>query len=251
MAFADDARRHVKPAGLPCSVCAAIAKASKKLAPDPSRPTRPPPRPRRALRPDRHRPVGAPMGSGAGGMILGMAGLARSGKDTAAAHLIAAHGYERRAFADPIRSALYALDPNVHVHGRTMRLAAFVDVVGWDRAKQAPDVRRLLQRLGTEVAREQWGERFWVQRATHDLTPGDRVVFTDVRFPNEADAIRALGGLVIKITRPGAGLDASTATHPSEALDFPVDVHIANDGTLEDLHQAVDRLVHPSSPSQR
>ena len=42
-------------------------------------------------------------------MILGFAGPAGAGKDTAAAHLVAHHGYERRAFADPMRAALYAL----------------------------------------------------------------------------------------------------------------------------------------------
>ena len=178
-------------------------------------------------------------------MILGLSGAAQSGKDTAAAHLIAAHGYTRRAFADPMRDALYALDPNVHVHGRTLRLATFVDVVGWDRAKQEPDVRRLLQRFGTEVGRTMWGDAFWIDQATTGLAPGDRVVLTDVRFPNEADKVRALGGMVVRLVRPGAGLAGGEAQHPSEALSFDADYELHNDGTVEDLAAMLDRIAAP------
>jgi hypothetical protein len=175
-------------------------------------------------------------------VILGLAGLARSGKDAAAGHLVAHHGYRRLAFADAIRDACYLLDPMVHVHGRYMRLGHLVDVVGWDRAKAEPDVRRLLQRMGTEVGRELWGEDVWVDRALAGVAAGDRVVVTDVRFPNEAAAVRALGGLVVRINREGAGLGAGAA-HASEALAFPADHVVANDGTLDDLWAAIEGLV--------
>lgn len=163
-------------------------------------------------------------------MILGLTGLAGCGKDTAAAHFVARHGYERRAFADPMRDALYRLNPIVRLHGHDRRLAQLVDLAGWDAAKrQVPEVRALLQRFGTEVGRAMWGEDFWVERATAGACPGDRLVFTDVRFDNEAAAIRALGGRVIRIDRPGAGLEGTTATHASEQ-GVEADFTILNSG---------------------
>jgi dephospho-CoA kinase len=46
-------------------------------------------------------------------MIIGIAGYARSGKDAAAKILVEHYGYERRAFADILRSALLTLNPVV------------------------------------------------------------------------------------------------------------------------------------------
>lgn len=181
-------------------------------------------------------------------MILGLCGLARSGKDAAAAHLVDAHGYRRIAFADPMRAALLALDPLVDI-GITIRLSRLVADRGWDAAKAYPDVRATLQRFGTEVGRKHFGDGFWVDLALRDVTAGERVVVTDVRFPNEAAAVRALGGYVVRLERPGAGLRGLVAGHPSEALAFPVDEVVANDGTLDDLHRVFDGLVHEPSPA--
>lgn len=176
--------------------------------------------------------------------VIGLCGLAQSGKDTAAAHLVDVHGFRRIAFADQLRTALYNLDPYVTTRGGTYALTYLVDAHGWDQAKQLPDVRRLLQRFGTEVGRTLWGEDFWVERATAGITHGDRVVFTDVRFTNEAAAVRRLGGLVVEVTRPGrTTLDSRTAGHASEILDFDTDLVLVNDGTVADLHRQVAELL--------
>jgi hypothetical protein len=176
-------------------------------------------------------------------MIVGLAGKARSGKDTVAERLITHHGYVRRAFADPMRAALYALDPYVATRGGTYSLRSLVDRQGWDQAKALPDVRRLLQRFGTEVGRAQFGEDFWVDQAVRGVAPGDLVAYTDVRFANEAAAVRDLGGIVVEVQRPGAGLAGNVAAHASEHMDFDADVVLVNDGTLEDLWRSVDALV--------
>ena len=47
------------------------------------------------------------------------------------------------------------------------------------------------------------------------VAPGG-VVFSDVRFINEVDAIRAAGGMVWKIERPEAGLAGTAGQHASE-----------------------------------
>jgi hypothetical protein len=74
-----------------------------------------------------------------------------------------------------------------------------------------------------------------------DFDPeNEALVVTDVRFPNEADAIRQAGGVVVRIERPGVGphTDPGGWVHESDvALDhYDFDVTVKNDGTIEELH---------------
>ena len=68
-------------------------------------------------------------------------------------------------------------------------------------------------------------------------------IITDVRFPNEFDAIKAKGGLMVRVNRPG--YDTSMVAHPSEtALDgHDFDVVIENNGDLDDLKQKVLKML--------
>lgn len=175
--------------------------------------------------------------------LIGLSGYAQSGKDSAAAALVG-DGWERRAFADTLRAFLYALNPMVLPSGT--RLRSFVNAYGWETAKTTcPEVRELLQRCGTEAGRQVIGENVWVDATLRDL--GDTpVVVTDVRFRNEADAIRARGGIVVRVVRPGVGplRMSDGSVHPSEtALDgCPFEHLLHNDGTLDDLHCEVRKI---------
>ena len=70
--------------------------------------------------------------------------------------------------------------------------------------------------------------------------PDTTIVVADIRFTNEAEYIKKLGGLVLRIDRPG--LDAGVASEhisetgiPMELIDYVVD----NDGDLFDLMSRV------------
>lgn len=179
--------------------------------------------------------------------LIGLSGFARAGKDSVAAVLVQERGFVRVAFADRMRAAILALDPLVlDEYGSARRLSLLVDSQGWERAKTLyPEVRRLLQRFGTEAGREIHGEECWIDAAFRDL-PDGHVVFSDVRFRNEADRIRKAGGKIWRIERPGIG---PASAHPSEtelvAYDF--DLVIENDGTLDELRDVVLR----STPAGR
>lgn len=148
-------------------------------------------------------------------MIIGLSGYAQSGKDTVAGMLIGLHGYDNRAFAGPMRTALYALNPFV---GGSSRLQEIIDMHGWEYAKRYTDARRLIQVFGTEVGRDMFGENFWIDQAMKGISSSQKVVFTDVRFPNEASAIKDLKGEVWRVMRPGY---SPVNDHPSEsALDY-------------------------------
>jgi hypothetical protein len=172
-------------------------------------------------------------------MIIGFSGYARSGKDTAAKLLCLNYEFNRISFADPMRDAMYKLNPLVL---DKIRLADLVDEHGWEIAKTYTEVRRLLQVFGTEVGREMFGGNFWIDQAFKQIDPAARIVIADVRFPNEADAIKARGGKVIRVNRKDT---TAVNRHVSEhALDnYMFDHVIFNDGTLDDLADNVFMLM--------
>jgi hypothetical protein len=173
--------------------------------------------------------------------ILGLSGWARNGKDTVADHLISNYGYERVSFAAPMKEALYRLNPKITINGiPSLPVKLGVDLYGWDSLKEhGPEIRELLQRFGTEVGREMFGEDFWVNAAIDGIDDGSRVIVSDVRYPNEADAIKKLGGEVWRVVRPGFG---AANDHASEhALnDYDFDQVISNSGSLGGLYELVD-----------
>ena len=74
------------------------------------------------------------------------------------------------------------------------------------------------------------------------------VVIPDVRHRNEIEAIRAGGGKVIRVVRPGAGLQGATGKHTSETEqasipDADFDYVLVNDGSLEDLARKAEEML--------
>lgn len=189
--------------------------------------------------------------------IIGLCGHYGSGKDEAAKALVE-RGWVRVAFADPLREMALAIDPYVVVGDREsgekgidpdklagavvvyggffVRLSSLVAVYGWDVAKKIADVRRFLQRLGTEGVRNHIGNDTWVQVAERSMPADKNVVFTDVRFANEAAMIRERGGQVVRLYRPG---HEPNCGHASEQFDFDTDFEIYNADSVEKLHEAI------------
>ena len=172
-------------------------------------------------------------------MIIGVSGYAQSGKDEIA-KVALEYGFERAAFADTLREALMALNPLI---GVSAYLNDFVTMLGWEEAKRkSPEIRRLLQRMGTEAGREIFGKNIWVNKTLGNLDPAKHYIITDVRYQNEAEAIRDLGGQMWRVVRPGTG---PVNKHKSEVdLDkYKFDFTIKNDGDLENLEHLVKKLM--------
>lgn len=170
--------------------------------------------------------------------LIGIAGRARAGKDTAAKALEPL-GYKRVGFADALKRVALEIDPLLYVtlDDDRVTLADVVEADGWEVAKdQFPEVRQFLQTLGTSIRSLDAG--IWVRTAMLTveslLSDGYGVVVPDVRFINEVDAIRRAGGIVVRVERPGL---ESTDTHASETeLDgFDFDRVIVNCGTPDQL----------------
>jgi len=188
-------------------------------------------------------------------MIIGLSGYAQSGKDTVAELLIHNYGFQRISFASPIRNAVYTLNPTIMDLDfyEPVSLVEVIDKHGWELAKtmrgnkgdylRYPDVRRLLQVMGTDVGRGLFGETFWIDQAFKqaDAEGHERIVMPDVRFPNEARAIAARSGDVWRINRHN---HTPVNAHKSEtAMDNFMFKHVIyNDSTLDDLSEEVFML---------
>lgn len=164
--------------------------------------------------------------------LIALTGFAGCGKDTAASAL---DGWERVSFAQPLKEMMLKLNPWI---SSGLRLQEAIKLLGWDRAKRdMPEVRRLLQVFGTDVAREMISDSIWIDFADKKIAAAfaarKHVVITDLRFKNELDLIESYAGHVIRITRPGIG---PVNGHASESQQIEADAEITNDGTIPELH---------------
>jgi hypothetical protein len=173
-------------------------------------------------------------------MIIGLTGYAQSGKDTVAKVLVEQHGFTRVAFADKIREFLYETNPMFDsIAGEPMFVKARVDRDGWEEAKKSPHIRRLLQTSGV-AARKVFGENFWVQQALRQVHFEGNYVITDVRFENEAEAIKKYDTSQLwRVKR--LGIDPVNSHVSESQMDgYPVDQIFTNNGTIADLEGLVN-----------
>jgi hypothetical protein len=174
-------------------------------------------------------------------MIIGLSGYAQSGKDTVAEILVEEYGYTRVAFADIIKQAVYLLDPIVNVSG--MRLRYFVDQNGWNEAKHLPEVRRLLQVMGSEVGRDLIDPQIWVELTMYSVSPMDNIVISDVRFKNEAAEIKFKAGQIWRITRIDRNKPINLHRSETELDTWNFDQYVANNGTIDELRTEIRGLM--------
>lgn len=173
-----------------------------------------------------------------GKKLIGIVGLARVGKDTAADYLCNVYDLHRYAFADPIKDMLTC------VFGNLFRNGDRENPIEW--LGKSP--RQMMQTLGTEWGRGLIHPDLWVLVAGQmwqkyqKVGPSDGVVISDVRFANEAEWIRSQGGVLIQIRRKNV---EQVAEHISESgLPAGLVHHIIdNDGTLYQLRRALDEVM--------
>lgn len=162
----------------------------------------------------------------------------RSGKSTVAAHL-AQHGYQLLPFAQPLRAMLAPLLESLgltpeqihrHLHQEKGLTIPALDC----------NARHLMQTLGTDWGRQLVAPDLWIKAWSAQAVTAPLVVADDVRFRNEANAIKILGGEVWKVWRPGAELDCPHASEGQLDDWAGFDRLIVNDGDLAQLHRDVN-----------
>lgn len=212
-------------------------------------------------------------------MIVGVSGLAGSGKDTLADFLVRDHGFVKISFADPMKRFCREIfnfteaqlwgpsEERNKLDVRYPRVVVDANLGSTMHTFLTP--RFALQTLGTEFGRTCF-ESIWVDYAlriakaldgregiSYDAECGifkcarpriNGVVIPDCRFANEITSVERAGGKVVRIVRPGAGLVGSAGLHASEKemAEIPDDrfaVVLENTGTIERFRNQVAGLV--------
>jgi hypothetical protein len=167
-------------------------------------------------------------------LIIGISGKARAGKDTLAAAL---PGFVKGSFAAELKSRVMR-DFNLtdaHMNGalKEVRLA---ELAGCSSRQLLIDYGNLFRK---------YNENYWVdflmEKIEAEMPP--RVAITDVRYPNEAERIKAAGGIMVRLERhtsrdrlvdPMANASISeTALDDYKGFDFVLPGH--KNATMEDL----------------
>ena len=120
--------------------------------------------------------------------------------------------------------------------------------------------REFLQRLGTEAMRDGLHTNVWVNALFADykgfvkewdefgndtLVEYPNWIITDMRFPNEMDAVKQREGITIRVVRNQIKTGNLILEHPSEtALDnAEFDYEIINNGTIKELAEKVQIIL--------
>lgn len=140
-------------------------------------------------------------------MIIGVCGFIGAGKDTVADYLVNLHGFRRDSFAGSLKDAVAAVFgwDRVLLEGRTKHSREWreqPDAWWSDRLGRPVTPRWILQQWGTEVCRRGFHDDIWIASLENKLRScQDDVVISDCRFPNEIQAIKSAGGVVIWVQR--------------------------------------------------
>lgn len=210
--------------------------------------------------------------------LLGIHGKMGSGKDTVLErlHHLQPDTFTRASFADKLKDSACAL---LGIDRELMEVLKreeynFLSIWHPEHSERSGSpilemtMRTFLQRYGTEAHRDIFGSDFWVGHAMADLDEERVSVFTDVRFENEARAIKAEGGVVWHVlgneptctcdAPPRDYLDVAKAacplhdTHasevviPSHLLDVTIDNTVRDDGFASLDAQLAALLKEPS-----
>jgi hypothetical protein len=216
-------------------------------------------------------------------MIIGVCGFIGSGKDTVADYLVNLHHFRRESFANTLKDAVAAVFgwDRTMLEGRTKQAREWREQVDpwWAERLSIPHLtpRWILQNWGTNILRTGFHDDIWIASLENKLRNSrDDVVISDCRFPNEIRAIKAAGGLVVRVVRGpepewyGAAVSHNRGpngnstwalsgrrleqlgVHASETawVGTKFNAVLDNNGTLDDLYQQIMRLVQDHPPAK-
>lgn len=174
--------------------------------------------------------------------IIGFGHQSRVGKDTCAQAVIRMIEAEtdlfaiKGAFADLLKHQAHCLWGHLG-----LQPARFYEEACNERLRYEPlpKIGKSPVDLWIELGQEVRGiySPTWAEACLSRARPGAVLVISDIRFDNEGDAIREMGGFCIKVTRDGQTVRGSDRMIRE---DFPWDAVIVNDGSIEDLQRKAE-----------
>lgn len=144
----------------------------------------------------------------------------------------------RKSFAEKLRCCLYIITGDNRIFALDDETKNSLSNIK-DAEGNYYTIRQLLQKFGTEVGRN-ISPNLWVDALMNDYIEAksngyeEDWIVTDVRFENEAEAIRENGGILIRLNRnTGFNDQHSSETALDDYKNF--DLIIDNNGTLDEL----------------
>lgn len=174
-------------------------------------------------------------------MLIGITGHKFSGKSTVANLLLLALNYEVDSFARPLKEIVCALSGCTmgQLEDYDFKENVIVPEHLWAFcANEKHNYRSLLQGMG-DYLRSKNPDIFIDSVFVGDTS---NIIISDCRFPNEAEAIKKRGGIIIKVVRDGIATDD---THQSETKidEIEPDYVFVNNKSLKELRGAVSAIV--------
>lgn len=199
--------------------------------------------------------------------VIGLIGAVGSGKDTIAEYLSETKWYDRYAYASKVKdvAAIVFSWNREMLEGTTPKSRKWREEIDpyWNITP-----RQALQKIGTEMFRNHLDPDVWVKALVRELevvSNSRKVVITDCRFVNEVNAVKDMGGVIIYVQRgsepewidkainalndpesPDHQYFKNNNIHYTDwsiyALKSQADYIIKNDGTFDELYDAVDKL---------
>jgi Deoxynucleotide monophosphate kinase len=172
--------------------------------------------------------------------LIGITGQKQSGKDTATTALCQI-GYKPLRFAGILKEMTQTFLEAQGVDPGTI----FRMIDGDLKEMPSPNfcgktARHAMQTLGTEWGRDCIDQNVWVTATLEAAKDFPLVVISDVRFENEAQAIRDAGGTLVRIVRDGCNGDGHVSE--TEMANLKVDFEVSNNGTIEQLQEIIKAL---------
>jgi hypothetical protein len=178
-------------------------------------------------------------------ILIGITGHKQSGKDTIAEYLMKKYQFQQYAFATPLKKmskdAFHLTDEQLYGKEKEIK-----DLYWGYSPRYIMQIMGDLMRIDLTKYMPELKSDFFVKCFQHDyqIHQYPKLVVSDVRFVNEANSIKELKGMIIKVTRKA--VDEKIDQHISEIEMGKIqnfNFVIENDGTLEELDQKVDKIM--------
>ena len=205
--------------------------------------------------------------------IIGILGFIGSGKGTVARHLVKHHGFKQDSFAASLKDACSAIFgwPRDMIEGESpeSRIWRETEDTWWAEQLNIPHFspRLALQLIGTNTLRDHFNPNLWFLTIQNRIrqSPEQDIVISDVRFPNEINFVRQMGGALMWVNRGplptwyDTALSANNGhsiakeimmqsyskVHYSEwaGIGEEVEYRIDNNGTISDLEIQISEII--------
>lgn len=198
-------------------------------------------------------------------MIIGLAGLIGSGKNTVARHLVEQHGFQQHSWASTVKDCIaniFGWDRQL-LEGDTPASRQWRETVDqwWSNRLDIPKFtpRMAMTMIATDAMRDHFHSDIWVASIENRLRSIDsNIVISDCRFPNELNSIRRMKGHTVRVVQnpePNWVIMFRSSwyqfrqnypdIHPSEysSVNYEYDAIIKNDGSLIELYDRINDLL--------